>query len=70
MTSLLFRLVFWKLMIAIGSQTGYGIYKMRDKMRELTLKRVAEPWPQLEAVPPVDHTVNPYLFRDKHKKKK
>ena len=53
-------------MVAIGTQTGYGIYKMR----ELTLKRVAEPWPQLEAVPPVDHTVNPYLLRKKIKKNK
>ena len=58
--SYLFRLIFWGLFLAIGSQTGFGVTAMQAKMRELTLKQVAKPWPTLEAVPSVDHTVNPY----------
>ncbi len=63
--SVLFRLIFWGLFLAIGTQTGFGIHAMQAKMRELALRQVAKPWPTLKAVPSVDHTVNPY--ERKHK---
>ena len=35
--SFLFRLIFWGLFLAIGSQTRFGITAMQAKMRELAL---------------------------------
>jgi hypothetical protein len=60
MNAFIFRLIFWGFIIAMGSQTGFGIFDMRDKMRTLDLEQVSEPWPTLKPAPYVDHSVNPY----------
>jgi len=60
MLSIFLRLIFWGLIIAVGTQTGFGIMKMRDKMREVALKKMAEPWPELPVMPQVDHSKAAY----------
>jgi hypothetical protein len=50
---------------AIGNQTGFGIFDMRDKMRELALEKISKPWHKLKPAQYVDHSVNPYATKKK-----
>lgn len=65
MFSRITSLIFLGLIIVVGYETGYNIFRMVPKMREAAIKKVSEPWPSLKLDLKQTNDHDPFLAKDK-----